>query len=293
MALLASCTMPLPKETRAGPAHATAVRSDGLSAPNRMRLIFDEEFDGDTLDRKRWNAVGPTFWVNNEQQTYIDSPETITFGRPEGARGGALIIRPRYRPGFTTPTGRKADFVSGRIDTRGKFTLTYGRITARIRMPAAAGVWPAFWLLGYGKWPDGGEIDVMEYVGAPGWTSAAIHGPGYSGDTPLVKRQIFPAGTDVTQWHEYSVERTPKGITFSVDGRVFYQVSKAMVGKYGPWRFDRPEYVILNLALGGVYPQKVNGVDQPYFGLPESTVERVKSGGIAMEVDWVRAWAPG
>ena len=273
------------EETRAKSTNSTAI-----STPAGMRLVFDEEFNSGSLDRARWNVEGPTFWVNNEQQAYIDSPDVISFAKPEGAEGGALVIRPRYRPGYTTPSGRKADFVSGRINTSGKFTLTYGTITARIRMPAAAGVWPAFWMLGYGKWPDCGELDIMEYVGDAQWTSAAMHGPGYFGDTPLVKRQTFPNGVDVTQWHEYSLERTPDAVIFSVDGREFYGVTKAMVEKYGPWRFDRPEYVILNFAVGGVYPQKVNGFDKPYFGLPQSTVDRIKAGKIAMEVDWVRAW---
>ena len=264
--------------------------STAVASPDGMRLVFDEEFNSGSLDRSRWNVEGPTFWVNNEQQAYIDSSKTIAFGTPDGADGGALILRPQYEPGYTTPSGRKADFVSGRINTSGKFALTYGKITARIRMPADAGVWPAFWMLGYGQWPDCGELDIMEYVGEPKWTSAAMHGPGYFGDTPLVKRQTFPEGVDVTQWHEYSLERTPDTVIFSVDGREFYRVTKAMVEKYGPWRFDRPEYVILNFAVGGVYPHKVNGIEKPYFGLPQSTVDRIKAGKIAMEVDWVRAW---
>lgn len=49
-------------------------------------------------------------------------------------------------------------------------------------LPAGAGLWPAFWLLGYDKWPESGEIDVMEYVGEPDWVSAAVHGPGYFGE---------------------------------------------------------------------------------------------------------------
>ena len=276
-----------------GPAMRDSARAPAAaqSAPSGMRLVFDEEFNSGTLDRSRWNVEGSKFWVNNEQQAYVDLPQVITFGTPAGAEGGALILRPNYRPGFVTQTGRKADFVSGRINTSGKFALTYGKITARIRMPDAVGVWPAFWMLGDGRWPDCGELDIMEYVGNPKWTSAAMHGPGYFGDTPLVKRQTFPDGIDVTTWHEYSLERTPDAVIFSVDGHAFYRVTKGMVEKYGPWRFDRPEYVILNFALGGAYPAKVNGIEAPYHGLPQDTVDRIKAGTIAMEVDWVRAWS--
>lgn len=256
-----------------------------------LRLVFAEEFDGGALDRARWNVEGPGFHVNNEQQRYIDSPETIAFAQPQGAEGGALLLRPVWRPGFAAPDGARADFVSGRINTSGKFAITYGKVSARVRMPAGSGLWPAFWLLGYGNWPDSGETDIMEYVGEQGWTSAAMHGPGYSGDTPLARRQWFPAGEDATGWHVYSVVRTPDAVAFSVDEREFYRVTRADVERYGPWRFDRPQYVILNFALGGVYPYGVNRVEQPYFGLPQATVDLIRTGQPAMEIDWVRAWA--
>ena len=258
-------------------------------------LVFAEEFNTGTLDRAVWNVEGPAFWVNNELQAYVDEPEVISFGTPAGADGGALILKPVYRPGYVTPTGRVADFVSGRINTSGNVEMTYGRAAARIRMPAATGVWPAFWMLGYGQWPDAGEIDIMEYVGDPSWTAAAIHGPGYSGETPFVKRQNFPAGTpagpDVTGWHEYAVERTEDAVVFFIDDREFYRVTRTDVAQYGAWRFDRPQYVILNFALGGVYPQKVNGITAPYYGMPQSTADRVANGEIQMEVDWVRIWS--
>ena len=255
------------------------------------KLVFADEFDAAALDRGKWNVEGPAMWVNNELQAYVDSPETIAFGTPAGAEGGALLLRAQFRAGFTTPSGRQADFVSGRINTADKFAITYGKVSARIRMPEGAGLWPAFWLLGYGQWPDSGETDIMEYVGVKEWTSSAMHGPGYSGDTPLVKRQTFPAGTDATQWHVYSVERTPDAVSFSVDDREFYRVTREMVERYGQWRFDRPQYIILNFALGGVYPHAVNGIETPYFGLSQASVDRIKAGTVAMEVDWVRAWS--
>ena len=255
-----------------------------------LRLVFADEFNKPALDRDIWNVEGPAFWVNNEVQAYVDSAETISITTPAGADGGALMLRPVYKPGYMTPSGRRTDFVSGRINTSEKFDFQYGRVEARIRMPDATGVWPAFWLLGYGNWPDCGEIDIMENVGDKSWTNAAIHGPGYSGTTPLVKRYDFPAGQDVTGWHTYSVERTVDTIVFSVDGREYYRVTRAMVQSYGAWRFDRRQYLILNFALGGGYPNAVNAVTTPYFGLPQASVDKIVRGEVAMEVDWVRAW---
>ena len=259
-------------------------------------LLFSDEFNSEVLDRSKWNVIGPELWVNNEQQVYVDAPDTIRVlpaGAVPGADGGVLVLQPQFRKGYEAPGGRVADFVSGRIDSRGKFQFTHGRAVARIRMSDAVGVWPAFWLLGNGKWPDSGEIDIMEYVGEADWTSVALHGRGYSGETPLVDKQFFPDGTDATQWHDYAVEWTPRQILFTVDGRLTYRVTRAMVEHYGRWRFDSPKYVILNFALGGAYPYKTNGIDAPYQGLPASTVERIRQHEISMQVDWVRVYSDG
>ena len=159
-------------------------------------------------------------------------------------------------------------------------------------MPDATGAWPAFWLLGNRDWPHSGEIDIMEYVGEKEWSAVAMHGPGYSGDTPFVKRFYFPTGEDITGWHVYAAEWTKDAVEFFVDNRLVYRVDRAMVAKYGRLAYDEPEHVIVNFALGGGYPQNVNKIDKPYPGLPAETVERVKRGELAMEVDWVRVWAP-
>ncbi len=257
------------------------------------RLIFADEFDEGALDRAKWNVVGPDFWVNEEEQAYIDSLQTVRFlpaGAVDGADSGVLVLQPHFSESFETPTGREADFVSGRINTKGKFDFTYGRAVARIRLPDAIGVWPAFWLLGNGAWPETGEIDIMEYVGEADWIGVALHGPGYSGETPLVNKFFFADGTDVTDWHEYEVNWTANSILFKVDGRLIYRVTRPMVEHYAPWRFDSPEHLILNFAVGGVYPFKTNGIEQPYKGLPQETVERIQRGEIAMEVDWVRVY---
>ncbi|MBI1402156.1 MAG: family 16 glycosylhydrolase [Porphyrobacter sp.] len=276
----------------AGTAGQAQVAQTSAEAEAR-KLVFADEFDGPALDRAKWNVVGMDFWVNNEQQAYLDSPETIAIAsHVEGADGGALVLRPVYRPGIDTRKDRKADFVSGRINSLGKAEFTHGRIEARIRMPDATGVWPAFWMLGDGKWPDTGEIDIMEYVGERDWTGVALHGPGYSGETPLVNKFVFDPATDVTDWHVYAVEWTSQSILFEVDGRLTYRVTRPMVEHYGPWRFDNPKHLILNFAIGGAYPVKTNGIRRPYNGMPRATVDAIKAGQVAMYVDWVRVYEP-
>jgi beta-glucanase (GH16 family) len=257
------------------------------------RLVFADEFNAGTLDRGKWHVVGMDFWVNEEQQAYLDSPDTIQFSSDiEGADGGALVLRPVYRPGVDTRKDRSADFISGRIHSMGKAEFTYGRVEARIKLPEHEGVWPAFWMLGNGRWPDTGEIDIMEYVGEPDWIGVALHGPGYSGETPLVNKYVFSEGTDATDWHTYAIEWTRDAILFEVDGRLIYRVTRPMVEFYGEWRFDTPKHLILNFALGGIYPFKTSGIAKPYKGMPQATVDAIKAGEVAMYVDWVRAYAP-
>ncbi len=270
-----------------------AAQSSIGAAADARAIVFADEFDGPVLDRTKWNIVGMDFWVNNEQQAYLDSPDTIRFANDiEGAEGGALVLRPVYRPGVDTRTDRKADFISGRIHSSGKAEFTYGRIEARIKMPDAEGVWPAFWMLGNGKWPDTGEIDIMEYVGEKDWTGVALHGPGYSGETPLVNKFVFDTGTDATYWHVYAIEWTRDAVLFELDGRLTYRATRPMVEHYGKWRFDDDKHVILNFALGGAYPFKTSGIAAPYNGVPQATVDKIKAGTVAMYVDWVRVYEP-
>jgi beta-glucanase (GH16 family) len=269
------------------PAAAPAER--GIAA--EPETVFFDDFSGPELDRSKWNVIVTGMWVNNEQQAYIDSTDTISIARDaeaEGAENGALVIQARSRPGFVTPQGKKFDFVSGRIDTRGKVEFAYGTASARMKMPPGSGLWPAFWALGNGRWPDTGEIDIMENVGETDWTSVALHGKGYSGNTPLVKKAYFPPGKDATGWHVYSVDWTPDDLVFKVDGDVVYRATRAMIEHYGRWAYDNPKHLILNLALGGAYPAKTNGVKSPYPGIPESTVQRIKDGKAKVLVDWVR-----
>jgi beta-glucanase (GH16 family) len=255
--------------------------------------IFFDDFTAAELDRSKWNVVLTGEVTNHEQQAYVDSSETLYLisGESENANG-ALVIHPRWRPGFQTPEGQSFDFISGRIHTRGKMEFTHGCIAARIRLSAGVGLWPAFWTLGLGAWPECGEIDIMENVGEPDWSSAAVHGPGYSGDAGLANNRYFTGKSDATAWHVYAVDLTRTEALFKIDGELAYRVTRPMAEAFGPWVFDDPKYLILNFALGGGYPFKVNGVRRPYYGLPKSTVQAIREDKPRLLVDWVKVTQP-
>lgn len=266
--------------------------AEGPTESDRQ-VIFADEFNSGELDRSKWNVIGMDFWVNEEQQAYLDSPDTIQFSdQVEGADGGALVLRPVYRPGVDTREDREADFISGRINSRDKADFTYGRVEARIKLPNAEGVWPAFWMLGKDRWPETGEIDIMEYVGETDWIGVALHGPGYSGETPIVNKYYFDEATDATDWHVYSAEWRKDAVLFEIDGRLVYRATRKMIDFYGDWRFDNEKFLILNFALGGIYPFKTSGIEEPYKGVPQDTVDQIKAGEVAMYVDWVRVYEP-
>jgi beta-glucanase (GH16 family) len=261
------------------------------------RTAFFDDFTTSALDRSKWRVVrtgtemGP---VNGESQAYVDSTDTV---RQEN---GALVLAARYCDDCTRAGGVTYDFTSGRIDTHTKFDFTYGRVSARMRLPVGDGFWPAFWLLGSNvddpavSWPASGETDIMENIGYGDWTSSALHGPGYSADGNIGARQVYPAGGRADQWHTYAVEWTPTGMRFYVDDRLVQETTRnKLESTRGQWVFGHDQYVILNLALGGAYPAGWNKVTSPYWGLPQSSVDRVAGGGVRAEVDWVRVEQKG
>ncbi|MEU5646580.1 discoidin domain-containing protein [Streptomyces milbemycinicus] len=253
---------------------------------------FFDDFTGASLDRSKWRVVrtGTEMGsVNGESQAYVDSADNIR------TEGGNLILRAKYCKGCTQAGGGTYDFTSGRIDTNTKFDFTYGRVSARMKLPVGDGFWPAFWLLGSNvddpavSWPSSGETDIMENIGYADWTSTALHGPGYSADGNIGARQVYPSGGRADQWHTYAVEWTPTTMRFHVDDRLVQETTRnKLESTRGQWVFDRNQYVILNLALGGAYPAGWNQVTTPYWGLPQSSVDKIAAGGVQAEIDWVR-----
>lgn len=271
--------------------YAQQVKTKAAQSSTKPEVVFFDDFSGASLDRSKWNVIVTGFTVNNEQQAYVDSAATIYISHKAeaaGANKGVLVIQPRFRPGYVTKEGKKFDFISGRIDTRDKVDFTYGTASARMKLPAGTGFWPAFWALGNGKWPDIGEIDIMENVGEADWTGVALHGPGYSGETPLVNKAYLKPAKDITQWHVYSLDWSKDSLLFKVDDELIYRVTRPMVENYGKWAFDNPKYLIVNLALGGAYPFKTNGVKTPYNGIPDATVQKIKDSKAKVLVDWIK-----
>ena len=192
--------------------------------------------------------IGGWGWGNGEAQYYTDRTEN---SRTEN---GVLVIELREEA-----FDDKA-FTSARLKTQGLQEFHYGRIEARIKVPAGAGTWPAFWMLGSGfeqdsadpakQWPTIGEIDIMEYTGKePDLILGTVHGPGYAGAGGKSKwfRQDFDIADD---WHTFAIEWSEGRIEWFFDGERYYELTPENLGQR-QWVFDAPFFIILNLAHGG------------------------------------------
>lgn len=223
--------------------------------------VWSDEFDGAAgarIDDTKWSyqtadgcKEGICGWGNTEKEYYTDASENIALNGQ-----GQLAIVARAAPAGLACYYGACRYTSGKITTRGKMLAQPGRVEARIKLPAGQGLWPAFWMLGYTSpttpWPDCGEIDIMENKGSQAaTTSSALHGPGYSGQTPLAHAHNLASGALSDDFHTFAVEWDSLFVRFFVDGALHYEIARDAVERYGKSVLDQPYFVILNLAVGG------------------------------------------
>lgn len=216
-----------------------------------------DDFDGPAgapPNSRLWGYdVGATGWGNGEQQDYTTDTANA---RLDGA--GNLLIEAR----------RDGDRVtSARLTTKGKFAFTHGRVEARIKAPRGTGLHPAFWLLGTDNgrvgWPASGEIDVMETIGEPTFVHNGAIGPDADGTAYKLEgsRTIDPAFVD--DFHTYWVQRDPGRLTYGIDDQTTTVLQESQLAPGQRWVFDKPFYLLLNVAVGGDWPGPV-GADTTF-----------------------------
>ena len=235
---------------RTGVAGASAQIANG-----NWVLAWNDEFDGadgSAPDPKKWTAETGGGWGNNELEYYT--------ARRKNSRveSGNLVIE-ALQEKFTGSDEVTRDFTSARLKTEKLFAQKYGKFEARIRIPSGRGLWPAFWLLGDNistvGWPTCGEIDIMENVGSePTRILASLHGPGFSGGNSLHAPYVLPRGNVADDFHVFGVEWEPQEIRFYIDGHLYEMRTPADLPPGSRWVFDRPFFLILNVAVGGNWP---------------------------------------
>ena len=241
--------------------------------PASWRRTLDEGFDR-PLDPRRW---GRCHWWAHGGCT-IDSNDELEWYRPENVEVDDGVLRLEAREGeYTNTAGDTFPYTSGmissgplRYEQRARYSFTYGYVEARLRLPRGRGLWPAFWLLPADS-ESRPEIDVLETLGqTPARARFHLHWRGIGGARHSLGSDWVSGGLADGRWHRYAVDWRPGSITWIVDGRERWQVRGSAIP-------DEPLYVVLNLAVGGIYP-----------GPPDDTTVLPA----AVEADWIRVWRP-
>ena len=263
-------------------AAVTTASSSQIAAPaptnSAWTLVWSDEFNGpngSAIDASKWTLeTGGAGWGNQELESYTDRTQNAFV------QDGNLVIK-AIAEKYTGRDGVARNYTSARLRTLGKFSQTYGRFEARIKIPSGQGMWPAFWMLGDDidkvGWPACGEIDIIENIGKePAIIHGSIHGPGYVGSIGLEAPYSLPGRRRFADdFHVFAIEWDVDSVSFYVDSDLYVRRTRADLKPGWKWVFDKPFFMILNLAVGGDWP-----------GNPDSTTVFPQS----MLVDYVRVY---
>ena len=244
------------------------------------QLVWSDEFsqpDGSSPDSTKWGYdTGGTGWGNNELEYYTSRTNNARI------QNGQLVIEAKQES-----FGGK-NYTSARMLTKGKWSWTYGRIEANIKIPRGQGIWPAFWMLGTNidsaGWPSCGEIDIMENIGKTnnneqGKIYGTIHGPqgggDYNGGAGVGGTYTLPSGAYADNFHVYAIEWTTNQMKWYMDNVQYFTATPASLPGGSSWPFTAPEFILLNVAVGGNWP----GYPSNYTVFPQQ-----------MLVDYVRVY---
>jgi beta-glucanase (GH16 family) len=250
--------------------------SNPTTTPPTYRLVWSDEFsgaDGSAPEASKWSIqTGGDGWGNNELEYYTARSQNLQV------QGGNLVIT-AIKENYTGPDGVLRPYTSARLQTKGLFSQQYGRFEASIKIPKGQGMWPAFWMLGSdvdtNPWPACGEIDIMENIGKqPAIAHGSLHGPGYAPGN-VTASYTLPSGALGDGFHLYAVEWDPQQIRFYVDSTQYATFTPSNLPNGAPWEFNKPFFLLLNVAVGGDWP-----------GPPDQTTQFPQP----MLVDYVRVY---
>lgn len=236
------------------------------SEKSRYQLVWSDEFNGTTLNTNNWTALegnggNNPGWGNNELQYYTSNEENLKVA------GGALQITARKSDMSLKDevSGATCKYTSARLTTTQKQNFKYGKVEARIKLPAVNGLWPAFWMMGDDEpqgWPFCGEIDILETWNTAQLTQGAFH---WNAGTTLNHKYTYrmrQAGGfgfenfDKTQYHVYGLEWDADTIIWSVDGFEYWTFDVASDPDKAQ-ELTKHYYILLNMAVGGNLTQGV------------------------------------
>jgi beta-glucanase (GH16 family) len=239
------------------------------------KLVWEDTFDGPTLDYSKWEIEQNAFGGgNHELQIFTDRRKNVRV------EDGKLVIEAHHDHAAIQGTSR--DYSSGRLRTKNRGDWQYGRIEVRAKLPRGQGIWPAIWMLPsqekYGGWAASGEIDIMEMRGqTPNVVLGTLHyGPAWPDNVHSGDEFTLPQGDFSDDFHVFAVHWQKGKIRWYIDGKLVQTQTKWHTpGGPFPAPFDQPFHLILNVSVGG-----------QFLGPPDQTT----SFPARMEVDYVRVY---
>jgi beta-glucanase (GH16 family) len=248
-----------------------------LAAASSGSSSFVDDFNGPagaSPDPAAWTFdTGGNWGYGAQLQSYTDRAQNASQD------GNGHLVITAAKETYTGPDGVTRQYTSARLHTWRKFEFTYGRIEARIQVPAGRGLWPGFWAFGDGAytsndWPASGEIDVMEFDGSqPDTLLGTLHGPRAGYPNGYALQGTFHSPTPLSAgFHTYAADWAPTGIRFELDGQPYATMTPSQLPPGATWPFDHPFFLALDLAIGD------------WVGPPDSTTPFPAR----MLVDWVR-----
>jgi len=219
------------------------------------QLVWSDDFQQEgAVDPEKWSfdtGHGHNGWGNAEAQYYTDNLENCRV------QEGCLRIRATYNSSSDR-------IYSARIHSYGKASWTYGRFEIKARIPAGTGTWPAIWMLSEDirrgtSWPLCGEIDIMEHVGRmPGQIHFSLHSQKYN---HINKTQVtggYPQPHASDAFHMYRMDWNPEGFYYYIDDQLQGSFLKGEKSGEEEWPYDKPYFLILNLAMGGYWGGEID-----------------------------------
>ena len=228
------------------------------------RLSWEENFDGNEINSSNWEKI--TRGGSNWRHYMSDEPSLYKVA------DGMLTLRGVVNNGLVPSD--TARYLTAGLYTKGKRTLKYGKVEVRARLEAAQGAWPAIWLLPEtGKWPDSGEIDILERLNHDDFVYQTVH-TNYTyvqqqTDNPPHSAKA-PIKTD--DYNIYTVEILPEQLIFSVNGEQTFVYPRIRTDRPGQYPFGSPYYLLVDMQIEGDWVGKADPAQYP----------------IEMNVDWVR-----